>query len=216
MSAAPVMVTFARPEESSAFRRRLADPRRETWGGLPATRGGAGGHEVVVIHTGIGPAAASRAVESALQSGLPRMVISAGFAGALDPALNVGDTLVADSSVRAIISRPDPIETVAEKAAAFRETGARLVDMETASIAAICERASIRLVSARAVSDSANEPLPVPFGVWFNVERQRPRPLALVSYLALRPARAIAFARFVWRLPRVAASLARAVEGALA
>lgn len=214
-SAAPAVVSFARLEESSAFRRRLAAARRMNWGALPAVRGRAGEQDVVVVHTGIGPDSAGRTMQSLLAAGKPRLMISAGFAGGLDPALRVGDTLAAEFSSGIILSRPDPIETPAEKAAIFRETGARLVDMETATIAAACGRADVRLLSVRAVSDSADDPLPVPFGVWFDAARQRARPLALMGYLIWRPARAVAFARFVSRLPGVAASLAQAVERAL-
>ena len=214
-SGTPVVITFARPEESGAFRRRLAGCSRTKLGALPAFRGRSRGHDVIIVHTGIGPESAGRTMASVLAVTKPRMVISAGFAGGLDPALRVGDTLSADFSSGAILSRPDPIETTEEKAAVFRQTGARLVDMETATIAAACGRADVRLIAVRAVSDSAHEPLPVPFDVWFDAERQRARPLALACYLIARPARALAFARFVSRLPRVAASLARAVEGAL-
>jgi adenosylhomocysteine nucleosidase len=209
------VVTFARPEESGAFRRRLAGLRRTKWGALPVFVGRCGESEVVVVHTGIGPVSAGRAMESFFAAGKPGLVIGAGFAGGLDPALRVGDTLVAEFSAGAILSRPDPIETPAEKAAVFRESGARLVDMETAAIAAACERAGVPFVGVRAVSDSADEPLPVPFGIWFDVDRQRPRPFALLRFLIVRPARAVAFARFVLRLPRVAVSLADAVEGRL-
>ena len=133
---APVAVTFARPEESGAFRRKLAGIKKGKCGALTAWRGSIGKVAVIVIHTGIGPASAARTVRELLAHEKPRKVISAGFAGGLDPALRVGDTLTADFPGAAILSRALPIETPAEKIAAFRETGARLVDMETAKSAA--------------------------------------------------------------------------------
>jgi len=207
----PVLVTFARPEESGPFRKRIDALKKGRCGVMPAWRGRVGETAVTIIHTGIGPAAAERTIREVIRSEVPCKVISAGFAGGLDPALRVGDTLVADSP-SFILSSDIPLETPESKVAAFRATGARMVDMETATIAAACATAGILFVAVRAVSDSADEPLPVPFAAWFDVRRQRPRPLALVCYLVRRPSRIVAFARFVLRLPRVAQALARAIE----
>jgi adenosylhomocysteine nucleosidase len=212
---APVAVTFARPEESGAFRRTLAGVRKGKCGALTAWRGNIGQTAVTVIHTGIGPASADRAIRELLAHEKPRRVISAGLAGGLDPALRAGDTLAADFPTPLIFSKAIPLETPAEKIAAFRETGARIVDMETDIIGAACAGAGIPLTAVRAVSDSADESLPVPFGVWFDTARQRARPLALVAHLLRHPSHIAPFARFVLRLPRVAKSLAQAIEAAL-
>jgi adenosylhomocysteine nucleosidase len=214
-SAAPIAVTFARPEESGAFRRKLVGVRKGKCGPLTAWRGGIGKTAVTVIHTGIGPVAAERAIRELLAHEKPRRVISSGFAGGLDPALRAGDTLTADFPTPLIFSKAIPLETHAEKIAAFRETGARIVDMETDVIGAACASAGVPLSSVRAVSDSADESLPVPFGVWFDTVRQRARPLALVAHLLRHPWHIAPFARFVLRLPRVAETLAQAIEAAL-
>ena len=182
---------------------------------LPAWRGSIGKNAVTVIHTGIGPASAGRAIRELLAHEKPRRVISAGFAGGLDPALRAGDTLTADFPTALIFSKAVPLETPAEKIAAFRETGARIVDMETDIIAAACANAGIPLTAIRAVSDSADESLPVPFGVWFDTARQRARPLALVAHLLRHPSHIAPFARFVLRLPRVAEALAQAIAATL-
>ena len=212
---APVVVTFARPEESGPFRRRIAGLRKTNCGALPAFRGRSGKADVVIIHTGIGPEAASRAIRSVLEVEKPRLLICAGFGGGLDPALRVGETIAVDFSSGVILSSSDPLETPAQKAAMFRKTGARIVDMETATVAAACSSAGVPLIAVRAVSDCADESLPVPFGAWFDAARQRARPFALVGYLLRKPSRALPFARFVSRLPRVSAALARAIEDVL-
>lgn len=213
--AAPVAVTFARPEESGAFRRKLDGVRKGKCGALTVWRGSFGKTAVTVIHTGIGPVSAERTIRELLAHEKPRRVISAGFAGGLDPALRAGDTLTADFPTPLIFSKAVPVETPEEKIAAFRETGARIVDMETDVIGAVCASAGIPLLSVRAVSDSADEPLPVPFGVWFDTARQRARPFALVVHLLRHPSHIAPFARFVLRLPRVAEALAQAVEETL-
>ena len=208
-------MTFARTEESGAFRRKLSGVRKGKCGALTAWRGCIGKIAVIVIHHGIGPASAGSAIQELLSHEKPRKVISAGFAGGLDPALQVGDTLTADFANAKILSRALPIETPAEKIAAFRETGARLVDMETATLAEACASAGVPLISVRAVSDSAHQFLPVPFGAWFDMRRQRARPLALVLHLLCHPSHIAPFARFVSRLPRVADALAQSVEKVL-
>ena len=213
--AAPLAVTFARPEESGAFRRKLDTVRKGRCGALTAWRGKIGKITVIVIHTGIGPASAERAIHELLTHEKPRRVISAGFAGGLDPALRAGDTLTEEFPSPLIFSKAIPLETPAEKIAAFRETGARIVDMETDIIGAACARAGIPLTAVRAVSDSADESLPVPFGVWFDTARQRARPLALVAHLLRHPSHIAPFARFILRLPRVAQALAQAIAAAL-
>jgi adenosylhomocysteine nucleosidase len=214
-SAAPVAVTFARPEESGSFRRRLDGVRKGKCGALPAWRGRIGKISVLVIHTGIGPVSAQRAIRELLAHGKPRRVICAGFAGGLDPALCVGDTLTADFPGAPILSCALPIETPAEKIAAFRETGARLVDMESATLAEACVRANVPLTAVRAVSDSADQFLPVPFDAWFDTQRQCARPVALVLHLLRHPSHIAPFVRFLSRLPRVAKALAAAVEAAV-
>lgn len=212
---APVAVTFARPEESGAFRRKLTGARKGKCGALTAWRGRIGNVAVIVIHTGIGPESAARAIRELLAHEKPRKVISAGFAGGLDTTLHVGDTLTADFADAKILSRALPIETPAEKIAAFRETGARLVDMETATLAEACADANVPLVSVRAVSDSADQFLPVPFDAWFDLQHQRARPFALVLHLLRHPSHIAPFVRFLSKLPRVAEALATAVEAAV-
>jgi adenosylhomocysteine nucleosidase len=84
-----------------------------------------------------------------------------------------------------------------EKAVLAQSTGALGVDMETATVAAACEKTGVPLLSVRAISDSALEPLPVPFAHWFDLEAQRPRVFALLKYLATHPTQIAPFSRFV-------------------
>jgi nucleoside phosphorylase len=214
----PVLVTFARPEESRAFRRGLADPRREKVGAISVLRGWLGQTETVVAHLGIGPAAAAESFEVLLDAGPWRLVYGAGFAGGLDPALALGDVVMEElfpGQVPRIISRPLPVETIPDKARLRAETGAQAVDMETETLRDACRIDGLPVLAIRAISDPATTALPVPFAKWFDLARQRPRPLALLGYL-LRHPRAIApFARFVGSLGGVTRALAFAVESAI-
>jgi adenosylhomocysteine nucleosidase len=205
-----IAVTFALPEESRDF--------------LRATRGR---RDLAVIHTGMGLDAAARATEALLADLRPDWVLSGGFAGALDPRLRLGGVLVAEnftspellarsSGARGtLVSRARPAELVAEKAALFRETGALAVDMETEAIAAACQRAAVPLLAIRAISDTAQTPLPAPLAEWFDLARQRPRPRRLLAYLCRRPSAILPFARFVRGLPVARRALTEALLGAI-
>lgn len=230
-----IVVTFALPQESQDFRRALLNlkegPRRalrplaqvrsSTPGELALDRESRPEDSlrsrVRIFHTGVGLAAAERAMAELLSAERPQAVISSGFAGALVPKLKLADLVVATN-----ISSPDlaaacreiraspascyfgslstqaaAVESIADKANLGSTTGALAVDMEASAIAAACQSRGIPFLSVRAISDSAHDPLPVPFEVWFNLEKQRPRALNLVSYLAAHPDRIGPFTRFV-------------------
>ena len=212
-----IAVTFALPQESRDFRHVLRHAAAVGAAAHPLLLGNIGIEEVLVGHTGVGPAAAAESLAALLAGHRPRMLISTGFAGGLDPRLATGDLLIATNfstpalvaKSRALLagdphaffgaltSQPQVAASVAEKSALAAATGALGVDMETASIAAACARAGVPLLAVRAISDSAREPLPVPFAEWFDLAAQRPRPLALVRWLARHPAQISPFARFV-------------------
>lgn len=210
-----VLVTFARPEESAPFRKKLQSPSARRIGGHKVWRGSLHGCRIAVVHTGVGPASAEAVLRDVLREIKPARVLCTGFGGALDPSLRVGDTLTADLPSPVIISRADPIEHPQEKIAAFRATGARVVDMEAEAVARICAESQIPVTAVRAISDAADQSLPIPFGAWFDMSRQRARPLALVLHLLCHPSHIAPFARFVSRLPAVSRALAQAVDEAL-
>lgn len=213
-----ILITFARPEESKAVFRRLEERRPTEVGAFPGCTARLGNVRVFCVHTGIGAGAVKHLLPALLQRWNPGMVLGAGYAGALDPALTVGDVILDDRThgiegPRRIVSRHDPLETVEAKAAVFRETGARAVDMETEATAACCASFGVPMMAIRSISDTAAEPLPVPFAIWYDLSRQRPRPLRLLGWLAAHPARIAPFARFVRRLSGVSEALALSVEG---
>ena len=226
------VVTFALPQESRGFVRALRDRRRlspvSPVPHLPVVRGTIGEQQVVVAHTGIGTVSAAATVESLLRRERPTQFISAGFAGGLDPTLALGALVVATNysspdllracavhaeahqlRFGALTTYPTVIESVAGKAHVAHETGALAVDMETRAIADACRQASVPLLSVRSISDPADARLPVPLTHWFDLERQRPRPLALAAFLARHPNRIREFVRFLAGLPVARARLTR-------
>jgi adenosylhomocysteine nucleosidase len=237
-----VLVTFALPDESRAFSRRLRQRRIVGPAShLPLVLGECGGRPVAVAHTGVGDSAGCRErLDLALQGaaggmGRPALVISSGYAGALQAGIAVGDlilgvncsapTLAADAArlltgwrlhQGALTTQPRVAETPAEKTRLAAATGALAVDMESGWIAAACARASVPMLSLRVVSDAAEQAFPAPGDVLFDVARQRPRYVALPLWLLRHPGRIGPFTRFVHGLAPAQATLAHALEHLLA
>jgi nucleoside phosphorylase len=221
-----IAVTFALPEESKDLRRELRETRQIGLGKAgPVLTGDVRGLPLVLCHTGVGTEAAVRETRSMLEKCRPSLVVSSGFAGALSDRLRVGDVvfdprdtghagldrLMPHCFVGKIHTHRQTIETPEEKAALGRESCAIAVDMETAQIAAVCAEAGIPIVGIRGISDAATDPLPVPMAHWFDMDRQRARPLALVLYLMRNPGRIAPFARFVRGLSGARRAMTRGI-----
>ena len=207
-----ITFSFALPEESSGLVRRLAGATRSGPAALPVFAGSLAGRQVAVVHSGMGMDSAAARLGAFLETHAPSAWIASGFGGALSRDLKVGDIVaarnfsdpslleaIASLRVRtgALITTAKVIETVSEKEDLARHTGAIAVDMETAAIRRLCEARGIPMLAVRAISDAAGQALPVPSAVWFDAERQRPRPAPLLLYLATHPLRVAPFASFV-------------------
>lgn len=99
-------------------------------------------------------------------------IISTGLCGALDPALRVGDIVVAGegslvSSARfmrgAVHTVDRVIGTAGEKRTLREGTGAIAVDMEAAAVEAEAAERRVPFLCVRAVSDAAGDTLPLDF-----------------------------------------------------
>jgi adenosylhomocysteine nucleosidase len=138
--------------------------------------------------SGMGGAPAALAARSLVEAGAAALM-SFGLAGGLDPALRAG-TVVLPSEVisrggarfltspgwreqleRAIaqqrpvaggilLTSAQPIGAVADKAAAFRETGAVAVDMESSGVAEVAAAHNLPFIAVRVIVDTAADVLP--------------------------------------------------------
>jgi nucleoside phosphorylase len=224
-----IAVTFALPEESRDFRAKLRFAGGSAGHISEAILGNLGECEVLLAHTGMGKARAAEAMGSLFSMHRPDVLLSAGFAGALDPELPVGQLVAATNfsamEMLAVVQRKmnartrfgpiatvdDLLETAEKKRAIRARTGALAADMETAAIHAECSRAGIPMLSLRVISDAASDSLPVPLSIWFDEKRQRPRPLRLVLHLTRHPTRIRRFIRFVQGVEIARAELTSAV-----
>jgi adenosylhomocysteine nucleosidase len=224
-----IVCSFALPEESNAFRHRMSHPGQLRTGSLPWVLGNFGRHEVLIVHTGIGLKSAEPIVREVLAGHEPWLWISSGMAGALDRDFMAGDIFLGSNisedrmlEKAALVKLPEisirigqlnsvsePAETVADKERLASEHSAGAVDMETEAIVACCSEKGIPVLSVRAISDGADQALPVPFNVWFNSDAQRPRTLALLRFLLRHPMEIAPFVDFVGNMFLARKNLAR-------
>lgn len=140
------------------------------------------GEEAILVANGMGPRAVSAGIRSVLARNRVRGLVSTGFAGALDPALNVGQVLVAEAilygerkyrgwlppvrpaSVRvgSFLTVREIVRTSRAKRELWRQ-GCHAVDMESGAVAAIAAEHGLPFCCIRAISDSAERDLPLDF-----------------------------------------------------
>ncbi len=92
-------IVFALGIESGSFEDLLSGAIRIRGSGFFIMEGGLKGRRVVIIRSGAGRENAARATEVLIDGHHPQIVISAGFAGGLDPSLKRRDILLADSVI---------------------------------------------------------------------------------------------------------------------
>jgi nucleoside phosphorylase len=226
-----IAITFALPAESSEFLRRLGNKSRAERNGIRTIRGTLDDREVEVVHTGVGEKVCRQRVEKFLKNQQFEFLISAGFAGALNDELRVGDLLLARNfSTLALNDRrpfsslpirtadlltlPALIDSSEERNEIARSTGAVAVDMETEFIARTCAEHGIPLLSLRVITDTPREPFPAPPKILFDIERQRTHLLKLARFLLAHPnkiPRLIEFARRIGRARKILATALVAV-----
>jgi adenosylhomocysteine nucleosidase len=180
-------ILFALGREALFFRRQLG---RGALAGASGSVGGApcraqfyaaGDVRVLVLETGVGPARAEAALEW-LRRGLvyrPRFILSAGFSGALQPGIRVGDVVLATEvadlqgdcwpatwpdyggslNQGRLLTVPQLLGDPAEKSRLGQQFGAVAVDMETATVARVCSRHGIPFGCVRAISDDLHTAL---------------------------------------------------------
>jgi len=162
------LVCFALPEEAAPFRKVSSacdNPK--------------------ILVTGIGRRNSERKFRGAIENTAPALVLTCGFAGALDPALKPGD-VVFDAGVDSGLSEklgaagaikakfhcsPRVAVTGVEKTDLRRATGADVVEMESQVIRDICREKKIPSATVRVISDAADEDLPLDFNLLMTPEQ---------------------------------------------
>ena len=185
-------ILFALRRESTAFRREFRP--HQSFPGSPcwARFCGPAWLSVLVLETGVGEANVARVLDWLLAKPKlesvpyePKLLVCAGFAGALTDALHVGDIVLAEEVVdeqghswrttwpeslaegrwtpplhrSRLLSAVQLVAAPAEKYQQGAEHGACAVEMESAVFASRCTQAGIPFACVRAISDEAATPL---------------------------------------------------------
>jgi adenosylhomocysteine nucleosidase len=222
-------ILFALGRESSGFRREFRPQQRFPGAPCPAWFCGPPWLTVLVLETGVGAARTRTALEWVLDRPLlgnvpyqPKVVLSAGFAGALQEGYKVGDVLlateVADEAGNVwptpwpgelppgewrpslhrgrLLTAAHLVGAPEQKQALARQSKALAVDMESAAAACLCQRQGVPFGCVRSVSDDVHTSL-------------SPRLLALLAGGRVSLGRALAalaasprLAVELWRLAR--------------
>jgi adenosylhomocysteine nucleosidase len=173
----------------------------------------------VVVCGGMGFEAARRATEAIISLYRPSVILSVGFAGALDEKLHVGDLVQAryvvdardgsrtdtGSGIGVLVSSP-AVAGAEQKAKLGKSYGAQAMDMEAAAVAKGAEARGLRFAAVKAISDEVGFAMP-PMDRFIAADGSfRARSFAL--YAAKRP--------FIWpdvlRLAQNSAKAARALS----
>jgi len=238
-----VLILAALPEEIAPLAREMKITRRVDAGRCRAALGRLQGVPVILATTGDGAANAARGVHDLFDRLPVGGMIIAGVAGALSPALAPGRVLIAREVVEGGRPLPPPdkrwmeralretgaeaatfvssstiLGTSAAKAAAYAvltREGAASVDLESATFAREAASRGVPYVALRAITDAADESLPLDFNAFRDrtgaVDRRR---VALAA--ALHPSLIPALWRLRGRVALCSSNLARAVRAILA
>ena len=181
---------FALSIEAGCFVDTLSQVRVTRGDGFVVRRGQRGNRQVVVVESGPGGPRAARAAHAAIDAYRPRLMVSAGFAGGLDPQVRRQDLVVATSlcsklgeevalDPAAIVPWLDEVRNLhqgrlltldrvvrlrEEKQELGRRHSALAVDMESFAVAAVCRQRAVDFLVVRAISDASDDELPSDVG----------------------------------------------------
>ena len=175
---AAIVAVASEAREFAGLQTRMDGIEPLAWDLDFAVAGNVGGRRWVLCANGPGPRLAGLAIDAALRHERPAAILSTGFCGGLDPALEpcavfvasrildepTGDRYeTAHESGGTLISGDRVVNTLPEKAALRQTTGAGAVDMEAAAVARAASTAGVPLYCIRVVTDTAMETFPMDF-----------------------------------------------------
>lgn len=156
LSSKSTLICFAHPAESRFLKRIRPD--------------------LILLHTGMGAENAARSLRPFLKNRRPETIISAGFAGGLHPDHKVASLifeteekgLALHSALRNVkrgsfFSSDQIVSTSKQKKALWRRCKKDAVEMESATIHTFARQEKIPCITIRAISDAADDDLPLDF-----------------------------------------------------
>jgi adenosylhomocysteine nucleosidase len=223
---APMRQELAPLVKKLALRRSQTDPALHV--------GRAGGVDVIATTTGIGTAAAAAVSERLLDAHPIDHVLVVGIAGAVEASVPIGALITPEVVVDAASGREhrpvqlgeapprgklltsDALVTGLDEAARLAREGVVGLDMETAAVAAVCERRGRPWSVHRAISDRVTDGTTDPAVLALAGPDGAGNPAAVARYLLARPWRIVRLARLARGSLRAADAAAEAAIRACA
>jgi len=154
--------------------------------------------DALVAVGGIGEKRARHAAEVAIERAQPKLLVSAGMAGAISPKLKVGDVgeirEVVDAATdehyatrggKWILATSQDVSDAGEKQALLSKYGADVVDMEAAAEAQVAKEKGVQFAAIKSISDDAAFVMPPMMR--FIDENGRFNTRGFLLYIALHP-----------------------------
>ncbi|MEZ5332041.1 MAG: hypothetical protein R2991_08280 [Thermoanaerobaculia bacterium] len=208
----PTAIVAPLPEETTGVLRRLEDLRRTRRGEVAGQAGLLAGRPVVVASTGDGAANAQRSLEALVRAWSPRRILVLGVAGGLTEDLEIGQVVfgerlfdaggpapapdaewgssaLAASCLPVTIFSADRLAVTPEEKSSARRglpAGPAVVDLESSAFARVAAGSGLPFAVLRAVSDRADETLPLDFNRFMGPDGGVRR-ADVVRHVALRP-----------------------------
>lgn len=212
-----IAIISATKEEVCIFAKEIVSAKTIFVDGLEVTEGIFLNESVVLIISGVGIKRAKNATTLAATKYRPKFTISAGFSGALDKNLIVGDIVIGcevislkeqktyklfsdfpyipfDYKKGSIISNSNFINNRKEKKELKNISGALSVDMETFGVASVAKKYGIKVVAVRTVSDNLDYSLPRMEKLFDSNSRLSPS--KCIKYFLQNPQHIMTFLRF--------------------
>jgi adenosylhomocysteine nucleosidase len=195
--------------------------------------GAAGRVAIVATTTGIGTQAGRRAAERVLDASAVDHLVVVGVAGGIGPSVDIGDLVVPEfvldlatgaayrphaiggTASRGTLATSDELIVDPEKAARLERQGVIAIDMETAAIAAVCERRGCPWSVFRAISDRADDASTDPAIFGLAGPDGRPNLMAVARFVLTTPGRIPQLVRLARGLNLATHAAAEAAVGAL-
>ena len=190
---------------------RLLSLREERTAGGTRWSGALAGVEVVAAVAGIGTRAAARTAEQVLDATRIDHLVVVGVAGGIGPGVAIGDLVVPErvldlatgaqyrparlgpAAARGTLATSDALIVDRDALARLERQGVVAIDLETAAIAAVCERRHVAWSVFRAISDRADGGSMDASILGLAGSDGRPDLAALARFLATQP----------WRVPQL-------------
>jgi len=138
---------------------------------------------VAVVESGLGFAKARRATQALIDAHTPEWILSCGYSGALQPNMNVGDIVMANSicdthgheltldlnmptegqkrlHAGRFVTSDEMVRLVKEKQQLAKRHDAIAVDMESLAVAQVAQETGTRFLAVRVISDDLSQDLP--------------------------------------------------------